>query len=78
MEYPSIGDDPGAAITGPDKLRTKTRGEDQDDRRQRPGGIRMPPILMVLVGIAVGWMVAQWSGAVFGGILGMFLWRSRQ
>ena len=78
MEYPSIGDETGSANKGPVKMSTKKSGEDQDDLRRSPGGIRIPPILMVLVGIAVGWMVAQWSGAFFGGILGMFLWRSRQ
>jgi hypothetical protein len=41
------------------------------------GGPRVPAILMVPVGLAVGWMVAQWLGAILGGVLGVFLWRSR-
>ena len=41
------------------------------------GGFRVPSIVMVPVGVAVGWFVASWAGAIFGGILGFFLWRSR-
>jgi hypothetical protein len=41
------------------------------------GGFRIPSIFMVPVGLAVGWFVASWAGAIFGGIIGVFLWRSR-
>jgi len=41
------------------------------------GGVRVPAIAMVPVGLAVGWFVASWAGAIFGGIIGVFLWRSR-
>lgn len=41
------------------------------------GGFRIPSVFMVPVGLAVGWFVASWAGAIFGGIIGVFLWRSR-
>jgi len=41
------------------------------------GGFRIPSILMVPVGGAVGYLVAAWPGALFGGLIGVFLWRSR-
>ena len=41
------------------------------------GGFRIPAMFMVPVGLAVGWFVADWPGAVFGGVIGFFLWRSR-
>ena len=41
------------------------------------GGIRVPSIVMVPVGLVVGWVVANWPGAIFGGLIGVFLWRSR-
>jgi hypothetical protein len=48
-----------------------------DDGRQGGGGLRVPSIVMIPVGLAVGWFVANWPGAIFGGIVGIFLWRSR-
>jgi hypothetical protein len=48
-----------------------------DDGRQDGGGLRVPSIVMIPVGLAVGWFVANWPGAIFGGIVGIFLWRSR-
>ena len=44
---------------------------------KRKAGVRVPPIVMVPVGLAVGWLTAGWAGAVFGGIVGVLLWRSR-
>jgi len=41
------------------------------------GGFRVPSIVMIPVGLAVGWFVADWAGAIFGGVIGVFLWRSR-
>ena len=41
------------------------------------GGGRIPAWVMLPVGLAVGWFVASWPGAVFGGVIGFFLWRSR-
>ena len=41
------------------------------------GGFRVPSILMIPVGLAVGWFVANWPGAVFGGVVGIFFWRVR-
>ena len=52
----------------PGQLQPELKGE---------GGFRVPSIVMVPVGIAVGWFVASWAGAIFGGVVGVFLWRSR-
>ena len=41
------------------------------------GGFRVPSIVMVPVGLVVGLVVANWPGAIFGGLIGVFLWRSR-
>jgi hypothetical protein len=41
------------------------------------GGFRIPAILMVPVGAIVGWLVGNWPGAILGGVIGIFLWRSR-
>ncbi len=48
-----------------------------DGSKRQPGGPRVPSIVMVPVGLAVGWFVANWPGAIFGGLIGVFLWRSR-
>lgn len=45
--------------------------------KRAAGGFRVPSIVMVPVGLAVGWFVASWPGALFGGLIGVFLWRSR-
>lgn len=52
-------------------------GDLGDGKTDKAGAFRIPPILMVPVGLAVGWMVADWPGAIFGGLIGVFLWRSR-
>ena len=41
------------------------------------GGFRVPSIVMVPVGVVVGFVAANWLGAIFGGLIGVFLWRSR-
>lgn len=38
---------------------------------------RVPAWVMLPVGLGVGFMVVGWAGAVFGGVIGAFLWRSR-
>jgi hypothetical protein len=57
----------------------KRSGGTNKDRRQPAGsgGFRIPSILMVPVGLSVGWMAGDWLGAVLGGVIGFFLWRSR-
>ena len=45
-------------------------------RKGGDGGVRIPAIVMVPVGLSVGWLVANWPGAIFGGVIGIFLWRS--
>ena len=41
------------------------------------GRFLVPPVAMLPVGLAVGFFVAGWLGAVLGGVIGFFLWRSR-
>ncbi len=41
------------------------------------GGFRVPSWVMLPVGLLVGWVAGHWIGAILGGILGFFLWRSR-
>lgn len=48
-----------------------------DSGEKRSGGFRVPSWVMVPVGVIVGYLVGNWLGAVFGGVLGLFLWRSR-
>jgi len=50
------------------------RGQAEEKGR---GGVRIPPIAMVPICSLVGWVAANWAGAIFGGIIGIFLWRSR-
>jgi hypothetical protein len=46
-------------------------------KSKRSGGGPIPAWVMFPVGLAVGWFVAGWPGAAFGGVIGFFLWRSR-
>lgn len=46
-------------------------------KRPGSGGPRVPSVVIAPLCLAVGWFVAGWPGAVFGGIVGVFLWRSR-
>ena len=55
----------------------RKRGEKGEDQREGSGGFRVPAFIMFPVGLLVGWFVADWPGAVFGGVIGAFLWRSR-
>jgi len=43
----------------------------------RIGSLRVPAFVVLPLCLAVGWFVAEWAGAVFGGIVGVLLWRSR-
>ena len=45
--------------------------------RKGAGGFRVPSWAMLPVGATVGYLVADWPGAIFGGVIGFFLWRSR-
>ena len=36
----------------------------------------VPPWVMLPVGVGVGYLVGNWLGAIFGGVIGFFLWRS--
>ena len=51
--------------------------ETGENTSEDAGGFRVPSILMFPVGLGVGWVVAGWPGAIFGGVIGFFLWRSR-
>ena len=44
---------------------------------QKGGGFRVPSIIMIPVCAGVAWFVAGWPGAIFGGVIGIFLWRMR-
>jgi len=52
-------------------------GKEVEEESEESGGFRVPSIIMVPVGASVGWLVAGWLGAIFGGVIGIFLWRSR-
>ena len=65
----------GKAI-GRKRAKGKIPGEVQPELKGE-GGPRVPSWVMVPVGLAVGYVVANWLGAIFGGVLGIFLWRSR-
>jgi len=41
------------------------------------GGFRVPGIVVVPLLIGVCWFVAGWLGGILGGVVGVFLWRSR-
>lgn len=53
------------------------KGRDEGKTEGKQGGFRVPPAMMLPVGAAVGWLMADWVGAIFGGVIGLFLWRSR-
>jgi hypothetical protein len=53
------------------------KGGGGDGYSKRQGGLRVPPASMLPVGMAVGWLMADWVGAILGGVIGFFLWRSR-
>ena len=61
---------------GRKRAKGKIPGEVQPELKGG-GGPRVPSWVMVPVGLAVGYVVANWLGAIFGGALGIFLWRSR-
>jgi hypothetical protein len=58
------------------KAKRKVPGEVQPELKGE-SDFRIPSIVMIPVGLAVGYFVAHWPGAIFGGIIGVFLWRSR-
>lgn len=48
-----------------------------DSAKKGPGGFLLPPWVMFPVGAGVGFLAGDWLGAIFGGAIGFFLWRSR-
>ena len=57
---------------------SKPRGEEKGEKGSgTQGGFRVPGIVVVPVLIGVCWFVAGWLGAILGGVVGFFLWRSR-
>jgi len=52
-------------------------GKKAGERAGSSGGFRVPGIVVVPVLIGVCWFVADWPGAIFGGVAGFFLWRTR-
>ena len=65
----------------------KNDGGGKSPKKKVPGEIqpelkgesefRIPSLVMIPIGLAVGYFVAYWPGAIFGGVIGIFLWRSR-
>lgn len=51
--------------------------DDLGTGKQGSGGFLVPPWVMLPVGAGVGYLVGNWPGAIFGGVIGFFLWRSR-
>jgi hypothetical protein len=56
---------------------TTDKGDGGPDTPGKQVGFRVPPATMLPVGAAVGWLMADWVGAILGGVMGIFLWRSR-
>lgn len=46
-------------------------------RGPAPKRIPMPWWAVTLLGAGVGFLTAEWIGAVFGGLLGFFAWKLR-
>ena len=44
---------------------------------KKGGEFRIPSIVMIPVCAGVAWFIAGWPGAIFGGVIGIFLWRMR-
>ncbi len=59
--------------------REENRGGQKAPKNGGAGGsgLRIPAFLMVPVGLGVGWAAGHWMGAILGGVIGFFLWRSR-
>jgi len=73
----SKGGGGGKGSRGQGPAKREIPGQLAPGGRGGKGGFRVPSLVMVPLGLAVGWFVADWSGAIFGGILGILLWRSR-
>lgn len=39
--------------------------------------MRVPAISVFFLGTIAGWFMAQWPGAIVGGLIGFFAWRAR-
>jgi hypothetical protein len=66
----------GGGGKGRRRAKGKIQGEIQPELKG-DDGFRVPSWVMIPVGLAVGYFVAFWPGAIFGGVIGIFLWRSR-
>ncbi len=49
----------------------------EPEKTQRPAPRRFPPWTVVILGLAIGAIVASWMGAALGGLLGVVIWVSR-
>jgi hypothetical protein len=49
----------------------------QEELPEVDGPRRFPPITVFFLGLVVGYLVASYWGALMGGAIGFFLWRSR-
>lgn len=50
---------------------------DPETKRSKPAPGRIPPFVVVILGAAVGFLVASWLGAALGCILGGIVWWGR-
>ena len=57
--------------------RAKKPAPKREQVLQTDGPRRFPAITVFFLGLLVGWFVANYWGALLGGVLGLFLWRSR-
>jgi len=56
----------------------KERKEPPPAPRYRPGGgLRVPGFVVPLLGAGAGWVAGGLLGAIFGGVVGFLIWRSR-
>jgi hypothetical protein len=56
--------------------RSEKRGSGKEASGEN-GGFRVPPVMMIPVGVVAGWLMGDWLGGILGGVIGVFLWRSR-
>jgi hypothetical protein len=47
------------------------------ERKARTGAWRAPGWVVPIVAAGSGWVFAGWPGALFGALVGTFIWRSR-
>ena len=51
--------------------------DEKEKKRPRREPFRVPGIVVPVLGALVGWFIADLPGAVLGGIIGFFVWKTR-